>query len=293
MHACGHDGHTTILLGAARVLSKLRGELSRPVKLLFQPAEEMECGAERMLEAGALDERTGGIRSEMVFGLHGWPSLPLGAIGFREGPMMASMHRFRLVVSGKGGHASAPQDAQDSVLAAAQIIVASQSIVSRNLSPLESAVLTIASIHAGEADNVIPSSAVLAGTIRALDDGVASRVHHRLAEIAELTAKAHGCSASVEIRDCCPVTMNHGQAVAFLAEKLGRAFGPGRLISLDSPVMGSEDFAFYGRRVPSCYFFLGLRPPDRPDFPRLHTAEFDFNDEALRAGVEAFARLAL
>ena len=283
----------TILLGAARVLSKLRGELPGPVKLIFQPAEELECGAERILEAGALDERTGGIRGEMVFGLHGWPTLPLGAIGFREGPMMASMHRFRAVVSGRGGHASAPQDAEDPVLAAAQIIVAAQSIVSRNVSPLASAVLTVASIHAGEADNVIPSSVTLAGTIRALDDGVARKIYRRLGDLAELTAKAHGCSASLEMRECCPVTVNHGRAVAYLAEKLGRAFGSERLISLDVPVMGSEDFAFYGRRVPSCYFFLGLRPPDRPDFPKLHTAEFDFNDEALRAGVEAFTRLAL
>lgn len=293
MHACGHDGHTAVLLGAARVLARLRDRLRHPVKLLFQPAEEIGAGAERLIEAGALDERTGGFRVDRVFGLHGWPDLPLGVIATRKGPLMASTDLFTVTVRGKGGHGSTPQATVDPIVTAAHLVVAIQSIVSRNVSPLEPAVISVGALHAGDAANVIPETAVLRGTIRAHDDATAGEIQERLRSIVEHGARALGAEASVALKRICHPTWNHEDALGSLRAALQGTPLAGQLRLLERPVMASEDFSCYARQVPACMFFVGLRPGEGSAHPGLHTPRFDFPDAALPTGVETFCRLAL
>lgn len=292
MHACGHDGHTAMLLGAARVLARLRSELRRSVKFVFQPAEEVGWGARAMIEAGTLDERVGGFAAARAFALHGWPDIPLGTLATRPGPMMASIQDFRIEVRGRGGHASEPERTVDPIVAGAHIVTALQTLVSRSLSPLEAGVVSVGSFRAGEAANVIPETATLRGTIRALDDRAAAELAGRLEAVARGAASAFGAAVRVEIEELAPVTANDPAAVEFLREAVRGSPRLANLRILEKPVMGSEDFAFFARALPSCFAFLGLGPSGEGR-RALHTPRFDFADEALGAGIEAFVRLAL
>ena len=293
MHACGHDGHTAMLVGAARVLSRLREELPRPVKFFFQPAEEGGAGADRLIKEGALDATIGGVRATAMFGLHGIPQLPLGVMATRVGPMLAATHTLQIIVAGQGGHAAMPHRTADPIVAASAVVTAIQTVTSRNVDPTEPLVVSITKMHGGEAFNVIPERVELGGTIRTLTEPTAALVTQRVTEIAEQVAAAHRCVATVTITPGYPVTSNHADAVAFANRHGAAELGADRVLEMPFPIMGGEDFAYYGVAVPSCFVFIGVCPPGVAEYPGLHTPRFDFTDDAIAVGVRLMCRWAL
>jgi amidohydrolase len=290
MHACGHDGHTSALVGAAMVLSEVRDELSGPVKFLFQPAEEGGAGAERMVAEGALDEP----KVEAIFGLHNNPGseLNLGDVAFREGPFMGGGFDFQIEVIGKGGHAAAPHAAVDPIYIGAQIVNALQALASRSTNPIETLVLTIAKFHAGTATNIIPDSARLGGTVRSLQPRLLELAHERVERIATAVASAHGATANVIFRPGYPVVLNEGKAAAFLKQTAETVVGPAKTNSGYGPLLASEDFSFYQEQRPGCFFFVGSRPLDKETVPTWHQSKFDFNNDILPVAIEMHCELA-
>ncbi|MFA7236596.1 MAG: amidohydrolase [Phycisphaeraceae bacterium] len=294
MHACGHDGHTTMLIGAALALSQLRDQLPHPVSFLFQPAEEGGGGASRMIEDGALTNRISPFVPARIFGLHGWPRLPLGQVATRTGPLMASVDTFSVALHSPGGHAAFPHLAPDPIHAASQLVAALQSIVSRNVNPTRPAVLTVTQFHGGTADNVIPDTVELGGTIRAVDEETRQLIHRRLTELAHALPGAFGCAAHCDIEAGYPATINEPRATSLARRAITDLLGDTGLIDADEPVMGAEDFSFYGRHIPACFCFLGTqRCADEPQVADLHTPKYDFNDNALAIGMKLLARLAV
>ncbi len=287
MHACGHDGHMSILCGTAKTLHALQDQIRGTVKLIFQPAEEQAAGGRYIIEEGILD----GVSA--VFALHTWPSLPLGQIGIRPGPAMASADVFEITVRGSGCHAADPGAGIDPVMVAAHIVVALQSIVSREIDPWESAVVTVAQIQAGHASNVIPDTAKMIGTFRAFTPAVRERLEHAITRVATQTAAAHRATVDVAYaEDRYPPLVNDPVMAGFARATAEEAFGSDSVMEPAHPTMAAEDFAFYLQRVPGAFLFLGNHQDGSPQ-QRLHSPTFNFNDNALPIGIELMANLAL
>lgn len=295
MHACGHDGHTSILIGVARVLMQLEHR-PNPVTLVFQPAEEGGGGGDKMCRDGALDgdEANGfGPPIARMYGLHGWPDFPLGTVATKKGPLLAATDTFDITIKGVQGHAAYPHLCVDPVVASSHIITMAQSIVSRTTRPTDSVVVTFGSVHAGSAYNVIPETCTLKGTVRTLDMDTRATTKTRFFEIVEQGARAMGCEASIQWNDGYPVTKNDDSEAERIAQVAEEAELANDFQWVPEPGMGGEDFSYYALRVPSCFYLIGLSEPGRDPYPGLHTPGFDFNDKAIPIGMEMMCRLAL
>ena len=277
MHACGHDGHTAILLTVAKMLLAHRDELAGTVKFMFQPAEEGMGGAEKMIEGGVLDNP----KVDRVLGLHVWNEQPVGWFGISNGPMMAGAEIFKIKVEGKGGHGAAPHLGIDPVLAAAQIISALQGIVARNVAPLQTAVVSVCTIHGGEAFNVVPPAVEMTGTIRTFEPDVRIRVLQRFEETVLGVAKAMGCRATIDLERLTPATVNHPETALSIQIIARQLFPDADIESANYITMGSEDFAFLLEKVPGCFFFVGSANPEKGLDAGHHHPKFDFDEIAL------------
>lgn len=289
MHACGHDGHIAIGLTVAKILHSHRSELAGSLKLIFQPAEEGMGGAEGMIAEGVLDNP----KPEAALGLHLWNEKPLGWIGISNGPSMAGAEIFNIKVRGKGGHGAAPHLAADPVLATAQIITTLQSVVARNIAPLQAAVVSVCTIHGGEAFNVIPQEVQLAGTIRTFEPSVREKVLERFEIIVYGLAETMGCRAEVELKRLTPAVINDA-AIAARAQKITRQILPESTLETANYItMGSEDFAFMMEKVPGCFIFIGSANEEKGLDASHHHPRFDFDEQALPRGAALMASVAV
>ncbi len=289
MHACGHDGHTAILLTVARMLNSARDQFPGTVKLVFQPAEEGQGGAEEMLADGVLDNP----KVDVTLGLHLWNERPVGWLGIAAGSTMAGAEMFNITVSGKGGHGAIPQGAIDPVLAGAYIVTALQSIVARNVAPLDSAVVSVTQFHGGDAFNVIPPAVELGGTIRSFKPEVREMVLKRFFDITESIAEALGCQAEIKHTRLTPAAINEPGTVK-LVQAAAKKILPDSTVDASAPItMGSEDFAFMMEKVPGCFFFVGSANAERGLNYGHHHPKFDVDEQALPQAAALMAQSAV
>ncbi|MCP1574376.1 hippurate hydrolase [Herbaspirillum rubrisubalbicans] len=293
MHACGHDGHTAMLLGAAYYLARHRN-FDGTVYVIFQPAEEGGRGAERMIQDGLFEK----YPMDAVFGMHNWPGIPAGHFGVTPGAQMASSNEFHVTVKGRGSHAAQPHKAADPVMTAVHIAQAWQSIVARNINPNDPAVVSITQIHTGSATNVIPDEAMMVGTVRTFSLPVLDLIERRMKEIAEHTAAAFEATVDFRFNRNYPPLINHAKETAFAVEVLTEQFGADHVDAHTEPTMGAEDFAFMLQHKPGCYVFLGNGDGGHRDQGHglgpcnLHNPSYDFNDDLLPIGATYWVRLA-